>query len=116
VLSTPSSTSTGTLTMAQDGLFHFVLAADNGSTSSSATVTMTVYDQNGNVVLTLDSTTGQPPASAVVYLQTGKYTISYRIQSTSGSYFPVDFWLDGEILSDPIGPYYSTTTSSSSTS
>jgi hypothetical protein len=114
VLSTPSSMSTATLTMAQDGLFHFVLAADNGSKSSSANVNMTVYDQNGNVVLSLDSTTGQPPVSAVVYLQTGTYTIRYHVTATSGTYFPVAFWLDGEILSDPIGPYYTTTTSSPS--
>src|SRR5262249_28537084 len=38
VLSTPTSVTTATLTMAQDGLFHFVLIADNGSTSSSANV------------------------------------------------------------------------------
>jgi hypothetical protein len=114
VMSTPSSVSTATLTMAQDGLFHFVLAAANGSTSSSANVNMTVYDQNGNVVLSLNSTTGQPPVSAVVYLLTGTYTIRYSVTATSGTYFPVDFWLDAEILSDPIGPYYTSPPSSSS--
>jgi hypothetical protein len=87
-LSTPTSVSIATLTMAQDGLFHFNLSADNGSKSSSANVNMTVYDQNGNVVLSLDSATGQPPVSAVVYLLTGTYTIRYSVTATSGTYFP----------------------------
>jgi len=116
VLSTPTSVSTANLTIAQDGLFHFVLAADNGSKSSSATVTMTVYDQYGNVVLSLDCSTGQPPVSAVAYLQTGTYTIRYSVTQNSGSYYPVAFWLEGEILSDPIGPYYTSPSSPSSSS
>ncbi|MDT9136300.1 hypothetical protein RSW15_24515, partial [Escherichia coli] len=74
---------------------------------------MTVYDQNGNVILSLDALTGQPPSSAVVYLLTGTYTISYSVRTTSGNFTPVDFWMWGETLSDPIGPYY---TGNSSTS
>ena len=108
-----NAVTTAKLNMVQDGLFHFVLAADNGTKSSSANVNMTVYDQNGNVVLSLDATTGQPPVSAAVYLLTGTYTIRYSVTTTSGAYFPVAFWLDGEILSDPIGPYMTTTTNSS---
>jgi hypothetical protein len=104
-LSTPTSTSSATLTMAQNGLFHFVLGADNGS-SSATDVTMTVSDQYGHVVCTLDALTGQPPVSAVVYLLAGTYTIRYSVKSTSGTFAPVAFFLAGEILSDPIGPYY----------
>ncbi|MFL5243388.1 MAG: matrixin family metalloprotease [Gemmataceae bacterium] len=112
-LSSLASTSSATLNMAQNGLFHFVLAADNGCSSSSANVTMTVYDQAGHVVLTLNVQTGQPPITAVVYLQAGLYTIRYSAASTSGAFVPVNFWLLGEILSDPIGPYYTTTGSGS---
>jgi hypothetical protein len=105
-LATPASTNSATLTMSQNGLFHFVLAADNGGAASSADVTMTVYDQSGNAVLTLDAVTGQSPVSAVVYLQAGTYTIRYSVKSASGTYAPTDYWLLGELLSDPIGPYY----------
>jgi hypothetical protein len=116
VLSTPTSVTTATFTMAQDGLFHFLLTADNGSTSSSANVNMTVYDQNGNVVVILDAATGQPPVSAVVYLLTGTYTIRYSVTTTQGSFLPVAFWLDAELLSDPVGPYYTSSPSSPSSS
>jgi hypothetical protein len=115
-LASPTSTSTATLSMAQNGLFHFVLAADNGSTSSSADVTMTVYDQYGNVVLTLDARTGQAPVSADLYLLAGTYTVTYSVTQTSGNYAPVDFWLDGDVLSDPQGPYYTSGSGSSTPS
>jgi hypothetical protein len=111
----PSQTSviTGTLTMNQDGLFHLSLGTSNGSTSASADVTLTIYDQCGNVVLTLDSLTGQPPATAVVYLSAGTYTTRLSVRSSSGTFQPVNYWLSGEILSDPIGPYQSNPTNSS---
>jgi hypothetical protein len=114
-LSAATSTSSATLSMAQNGLFHFVLTAFNGS-SASADVTMTVYDSSGHIVFTLTAQTGQPPVSAVVYLLAGNYTIKYSVKSTSSSWAPVNFFLAGEILSDPIGPYYTSSTSSSSTS
>jgi hypothetical protein len=75
---------------------------------------MTVYDQNGNVVVSLDAATGQPPVSAIAYLLTGTYTIRYSITTAQGSYLPVAFWLDAELLSDPVGPYYTSSNSSSS--
>jgi hypothetical protein len=113
-LSSAASVSSATLNMAQNSLFHFVLAADNGGSSSSAKVTMTVYDESGKVIVTLSAQTGQRPVSAVVYLQAGTYTIRYSAVSTFGAFMPVNFWLDGEILSDPIGPYYTTPSPGSS--
>jgi hypothetical protein len=112
-LSTATSTSSATLTMTQNGLFHFVLQAANGS-SASADVTMTVYDSLGHVVFTLTAQTGQPPVSAVAYLLAGTYTIKYSVKSTSSTWAPVNFFLLGEILSDPIGPYYTSSSPSSS--
>jgi len=67
---------------------------------------MTIYDQSGNVVFSLQAQTGQPPVTGVVYLLTGTYTIDYSVASTGGVFAPVTYWLLGEILSDPQGPYY----------
>jgi hypothetical protein len=112
-LASSSSTQTDTLTMSGAGLFHFELAADNGSSSATAEVTMTVQDSQGNVILTLNSFTGQPPATAVVYLETGSYTITYSVTSSSGVFAPVNYWLFGEVLSDPMGAYQVNNTNSS---
>src|SRR5439155_14797742 len=105
VLNSASQTDSATLTMNENGLFHFSLGAGNGSNSASAVVNMTLYDQNGNVILSLNASTGQPPATAVVYLAAGTYQIRYTVTSSSGSFQPINYWLFGEILSDPIGPY-----------
>jgi predicted Zn-dependent protease len=112
-LATPTSTDQGTLVMAEDGLFHLSLAADNGSTSSSAVITLTIYDSSGNAVFSFSTVTGKPPATAVVYLGAGTYTVRMSVKSTSGTFQPITYWLSGDILSDPIGPYQSNPTNSS---
>src|SRR5205807_8497393 len=113
-LGATSSSDSGTLTMSQNGLFHFILGADNGSTSSSAVITLTVYDSKGRVVCSFDTVTGQPPTTAVAYLTAGTYRVHMSVKSSSGSYLPIKYLLSGEVLSDPIGPYQSDPTSSSS--
>jgi Matrixin len=115
-LSTASSVSVSTLTMNQNALFHFSLGAANGSTSSSGVVTMVIYDQSGNVVFTINAPTSQPPVTGVVYLSAGTYTVRTSIKSTSGMFLPINYWLLGELLSDPIGPYMASTTNSSTSS
>jgi hypothetical protein len=112
-LATSTSTDQGTLVMAEDGLFHFSLGADNGSTSSSAVLTLTVYDSAGNAVFSFDTVTGKPSATGVVYLGAGTYTVRISVKSTSGAFQPIKYWLFGDILSDPIGPYQSNPTSGS---
>lgn len=101
-----ASTDAAALVMNQNGVFYFQLAADNGGTSTLSTVTMTVYDHNGNAVASLSADTGSPPQTTAVYLAAGTYTIDYAVGDTMGPYLPVTYWLSGEILSDPIGPYY----------
>jgi hypothetical protein len=112
-LATSTSTDQGTLVMAEDGLFHFSLGADNGSTSSSAVLTLTVYDSAGNAVFSFDTVTGKPSATGVVYLGAGTYTVRISVKSTSGAFQPIKYWLFGDILSDPIGPYQSNPTNGS---
>jgi hypothetical protein len=112
-LATSTSTDQGTLVMAEDGLFHFSLGADNGSTSSSAVLTLTVYDSAGNAVFSFDTIEGKPSATGVVYLGAGTYTVRISVKSTSGAFQPIKYWLFGDILSDPIGPYQSNPTNGS---
>jgi hypothetical protein len=112
-LASATSANVSTLVMHQDALFHFSLAADNGSSLAGAVVTMAIYDQSGNLVFAIDAPTGQPPATGVVYLSAGTYTVRTSIKSSSGLFLPVNYSLLGEILSDPIGPYQASTTDSS---
>jgi hypothetical protein len=114
-LPSSSSADTGTLTMSENGLVHFVLAASNGG-ASVASLNMTIYDQAGNVVLSLAALTSQPPVTAVVYLQAGTYTVRYTAKNSSGTYAPTAYWLFAEILSDPVGPYISNPTNSPTSS
>jgi Matrixin len=113
-LSSATSANVSTLVMNQNALFHFLLGADNGNSLAGAVVTLAIYDQSGNLVFTIDAPTGQPPATGVVYLPTGTYTVRTSIKSSSGLFSPVNYSLLGEILSDPIGPYPASTTDSPS--
>jgi Matrixin len=115
VITSATETDSASLTMNQNGLFHFALNASNGSTSSSAVVTMTIYNQAGTAILSLSATTGQPPVTGVVYLTTGTYQIRYSVTSASGVFLPINYWLFGEILSDPIGPYQTSSSTNSPT-
>jgi hypothetical protein len=104
-LSQTNSQDSATLTITQNQLFHFVLAASSADTNTY--VTMQVLDQNGNVILSLSSYAGQPPATAMTYLQAGTYTLIYTAHTSSGgSIDPVTYWLLGEDLSEPQAAYY----------
>jgi Matrixin len=103
------------LAIAENQLFHFVLATSSSSTNMY--VNMQVVDQNGNVVLNLNAYAGQPPATAMVYLQAGSYTVIYTAESQSGGQLSsVTYWLLGEDLSEPQGAYYTGGSSGSSSS
>jgi hypothetical protein len=89
-------------------LFHFSLGAAYASAgaTAAASVTMTLVDQSGNVVLSLTAAAGDPPVTANLYLAAGNYSLRYTAQTTNGSALqPLNFWLDGDSLSDPIGAY-----------
>ena len=106
-LTATSPSSTGVLTMNQNQLYQFSLAAATLDDSEDAVVTMTVYDSNGNKILTLSAVAGQPPVTQLMYLTTGSYSIVYTAQSLSGNLLPdVDFWLTGSDFTDPSGPYF----------
>ena len=99
-------TNTGVLNIGQNQLFQFSLASATVGASQDASVTMDVYDSNGNKILSLIAVAGRPPVTQLQYLTTGAYTIVYTAQSLSGKPLPdVTYWLYGADFSDPSGPY-----------
>ena len=80
----PAATQTDTLTVNESGLFQFFLAAQP-TTGTGGTVTMTVTDADGNVVLTMDATAGQPLTTRVAYLAAGTYSVKYTSRGTDPS-------------------------------
>jgi Matrixin len=112
-LATATSTDSATLSMNQNGVFYFELAAANGSPAASGSVTMTAYDSDGDAAMTLTTAIGAAPRTTAAYLPVGTYTIVYSISASAGTSLPTTYWLSGEILSDPIGPYYASANSGS---
>lgn len=107
MLSSSSQSNTGVLTIQQNQLFQFSLAADTFDASEDAAVTLTVYDSQGRKVLSLTAVAGRPPVTRLAYLTTGDYTIVYTAQSLSGGVMPpVAYWFTGDDLTEPSGPYY----------
>lgn len=99
------------LVVSQTTLFHFALAADADSSDGAVNVTMTITDQNGNVLFNLTSQAGKPSSTGDIYLQVGSYTITYAAQAVNGGAIPaVEYWLEGESDSGPIGAMASNST------
>jgi Matrixin len=107
-LGSSNFTDNGTLSLNQNQLFQFSLAAN--SDQSSAQVTMTVYDADGNAVLSLTALGGQAPVTSLAYLKAGMYSLKYSASCTSGDPLQdVTYWLMGAVCTDPVGPYYTST-------
>jgi hypothetical protein len=99
---------TTAFTASGNELFHFSLGAAYASAgaTAAASVTMALVDQSGNVVLSLTAAAGDSPVTANLYLAAGNYSLRYTAQTTNGSApQPLNFWLDGDALSDPVGAY-----------
>src|SRR5579883_1060989 len=102
-----------TLTIGEAGVYQFALGAQ--SAENGATVTMQIYDENGNLVMTLTAIAGRPVATATKDLKAGTYTVTYSAAKANTA--PVNFGSFMEELSDLSGPYAtSTATPPSSTS
>jgi Matrixin len=84
---------------------HFVLSGSDPNATVWTAVRMTIYDQNGNIVFTLDALAGQT-VSANVFLQQGTYTLRFVAATIDGSALsPFTYTLIGETLTDPMDPY-----------
>jgi len=103
-LSQSNPQDTAALVVSQTTLFHFALAAAAGSSDGAVSVTMTITDQDGNVLFNLTSQAGKPSSTGDIYLQVGSYTVTYTAQAVNGGAIPaVEYWLEGESDSGPIG-------------
>ncbi|HEX4611394.1 MAG TPA: matrixin family metalloprotease [Urbifossiella sp.] len=107
----PAATQTGTLTVSEGGVFLFGLSAD-ALGGAGGVVTMAILDANGQVVLSLDSTTGQPLTTTVKYLVAGTYTVRYTTRGATGgpATAAIGYGLFMLEISDDVGPYGSSTT------
>jgi hypothetical protein len=94
-----------TLTLNQNELMNFVLAAQTGPAAPLEQVTMLIYDALGNLVYSQSATAGQPATSGSVYLAQGTYTVQFVAASlTSAAVQPLTYSLSGQVLSSPIDP------------
>jgi hypothetical protein len=81
---------------------HFVLSASDPTATVATAVRMCIYDQNGNIIFTLDAIAGQT-VSANVLLKQGSYTVSFVAATIDGSALsPFTYNLLGETLTDPM--------------
>jgi hypothetical protein len=98
-LTTAAPQQTNTLYVAQTQLFQFALGVTGSSPRSRGSVEMTITDQSGNVVFDLVGPAGQTVSGSVL-LPPGEYTVRF----TSSGSRPVTYNLQGNSLTDPIGP------------
>jgi hypothetical protein len=109
------SQDTGSLTVQQSELLHLTLFASTGGTGTPGNVTMTIRDQNGNVIVSVTSLADQPPPTLDLYLAAGTYQITFTADTSAGSLLaPLSYQLDAAVMSDPIGPYYTPSSPSGS--
>jgi hypothetical protein len=97
----------GTLTLHSSAVFEFVI--DTGPKTDQTvpvgtTLTFTLHDASGNVVLAKAWPASQSLASFTSYLAAGTYTVQIGLVLPAGATGTViDFWLDGGVISDPLG-------------
>jgi hypothetical protein len=91
-----------TLYVARTQLFQFALAVDRPSARTRASVELTITDQAGNVVFGLLAGAGQTTSGVGVLLPPGAYTA--RFTATMGRGVALAYNLEGNSLTDPIGP------------
>jgi hypothetical protein len=93
------------MSVAVDQVTHFVLSASDPTATVATAVRMSIYDQNGNVIFTLDAIAGQT-VSANFLLRQGSYTVRLVAATMDGSALsPFSYNLLGETLTDPMDPY-----------
>jgi hypothetical protein len=102
-----NSTNTVTMLIGQSALYQYSLAAT--ALSGGGSVTMSVFDQAGNLVFTMSNMAGQLTVTANTYLAAGVYTLQY---TSSGTSSPLSYKMSLLDLSGPMGTYKPNTNSS----
>ncbi len=89
----------------ENQLTQFVLSASGSGAPAGAAVQMTVLDKNGRVVATLTAAAGDTTSGDALFLSPGAYTLRFSVLGvTGGNPATVAYALQGEAISDPIGP------------
>jgi hypothetical protein len=95
----------GTVYVAQNQLFQFTLSASAPNDPIGTAVQMTIVDSHGHTVFNLTANAGDTVSGNSLFLVPGAYTVTFTVVQGGGALTaPVDFELDGTVLSDPIGP------------
>ncbi|VTR95745.1 peptidase m10a and m12b matrixin and adamalysin : Matrixin OS=Singulisphaera acidiphila (strain ATCC BAA-1392 / DSM 18658 / VKM B-2454 / MOB10) GN=Sinac_4791 PE=4 SV=1: Peptidase_M10 [Gemmata massiliana] len=102
-----ATTAGDTLALNKAGVYQFALNAQGERAGDS--ITMTVYDADGNVVFTLTSVAGQPAVTSSRYLKAGTYTVKYTGAKSNVS--RIGYGLFMTQLSEGVGPYATSTAS-----
>jgi len=85
-------------------LYHFVLSINTGAATTNVAVRMNLYDENNQIILTLDVRDGET-VSANVALNQATYYARFFSATSDGSAIPsVSFQLTGVDLTDPMDP------------
>lgn len=105
----PKPATTQTLYIAKPLLFQFILSATATGSGTGGVVRMTIVNEAGNIVLTVATRAGESSTGPAVLLVPGAYTVRFSSEGGANSP-PMTFGVQGELLSDPIGPAKSDTT------
>lgn len=93
------------LTVSENSLQEFVLAAQAGPLGAWTQVAMEIYDASRRPVFRLAAYSGQPASTGHVYLRAGTYTVRFSVAAPRWAPLrPTYFSLLGRLISDPIGP------------
>jgi hypothetical protein len=104
-LSASSNQDFYSMSVAQSQIMHFVLSASALGATTASAVRMSVYDQFGNIIYTLDAIAGQTVSTNVCLVQ-GTYTVRFVAATIDGSALSAfTYNLLGEILTDPIDAF-----------
>ncbi len=104
-LTSTSPSQTSTLYVGASQLFYFSLSANLDALPSDALLQMTITDANGRVLFVQSATEDGENAGAAVFLDSGAYTVRISVISPSEPLTaPLNFQINGTVLSDPIGP------------
>jgi hypothetical protein len=86
-------------------LMQFVLSASAMGAPAGAAVQMTIVDSSGNVIDSLNATAGDTVSAGALFVTPGAYTIRFSMVGvTDPNAPPISYILNGEEISDPIGP------------
>lgn len=102
-LSPKQSIAQQTLYVGKTQIFQFLLSASGTGSALGSLVTMTMTNELGAVVASLNGRVGETVSGPAVLLTPGPYFIRYSASLPLG-FSPVNFSFRGLSISDPIGP------------